>query len=117
MTSISIESKTTRSAKHSTPLKRIFTRGHPNKHLMSPPGDCVKRGFFSKMVGMPCFATNFDDIKECDAQKSNNTVAGAELTKNLPRTTSGVSSASWVVTRLTRPLPKDWLVLLVGADA
>ena len=106
MTSISIESKTTRSARNSTPLKRIFTRGHPKKHLMSPPGDWVIRGFFSKTVGMPCFAANFDDMNECDAPESNNTVAGAELIMKLPRTTSGVSFASCAVTWLTRPLRK-----------
>ena len=84
---------------------------------MFPPGDFVNRAFFSKTMGMPCFAVNFDDMKECDAPESNNTIAGAELTGNLPRTTSGVSSASWVVTKLTRPHPKDRLVLLGCAGA
>jgi len=78
---------------------------------MFPPGDFVNRGFF-KTVGMPCLVTNFDDMKECDALESNNTVAEAELIINLPRTTSGVSSASYAVTWLIWPLSKDWLVLL-----
>ncbi len=63
-------------------------------HLIFPPGDFVNKGFFNKTVGMPCFATNLDDMNECDAPESNKTVAGAEFTTNLPRTTFGVSSAS-----------------------
>jgi hypothetical protein len=33
-------------------------------------------------------ATNADEIKECDAPESNKIVAGCELAKNIPSTTS-----------------------------
>jgi hypothetical protein len=38
-----------------------------------------------KMVmGRLCFATNFDDMKECDALKSNKIVVGYEFARNIP---------------------------------
>jgi hypothetical protein len=40
------------------------------------------------VMGRLRFTTNDDDIKECDAPESNKTVAGCELTKNIPNTTS-----------------------------
>ena len=52
---------------------------------MFPPGDFVNRGFFNKTVAMPCFAVNFDDMKECDAPESNNIVARC----NIPDTLAG----------------------------
>jgi hypothetical protein len=42
-------------------------------------------------MGMPCFATNSAEIKECDAPESNKTDAGAELMRNIPNTTSRAS--------------------------
>jgi hypothetical protein len=41
-----------------------------------------------ELLGTSCFVTNFSVINECDALESNKTVAGAELIRNVPSTTS-----------------------------
>jgi hypothetical protein len=38
-------------------------------------------------MGILCFSAKLDDMNECDAPESNNTVASTELTKNSPSTT------------------------------
>jgi hypothetical protein len=43
--------------------------------------------YFMMVMGRLSFATNFDDMKECDALKSNKTVAGCEFARNIPNTT------------------------------
>jgi hypothetical protein len=43
---------------------------------------------FMIVMGSWCLTTNDDDIKECDAPESNKTVAGCELARNIPNTTS-----------------------------
>jgi hypothetical protein len=40
------------------------------------------------VMGSWCLTTNDDDIKECDAPELNKTVAGCELARNIPNTTS-----------------------------
>jgi hypothetical protein len=40
------------------------------------------------VMGSWCRTTNDDDIKECDAPESNKTIAGCELARNIPNTTS-----------------------------
>jgi hypothetical protein len=50
------------------------------------------------------FLTKFSVTKEWDALKSNSTLAGVELTRNVPRTMSGASAASSAVTWFRRPL-------------
>jgi hypothetical protein len=57
---------------------------------MLDPGVWVIRGNFSNTVGILCFSTKLDDMNECDAPESNNTVASTELTKNSPSTTPKV---------------------------
>ena len=42
--------------------------------------------------GMLCVLTNACDMKECEAPESKRTVAGVELTSNVPSMTSGFSS-------------------------
>jgi hypothetical protein len=54
---------------------------------MSDPGVRVIRGNFSITVGNLCFSIKLDDMNECDAPESNNTVASTESTKNSPSTT------------------------------
>jgi hypothetical protein len=44
------------------------------------------------------FAMKFSVMKEWDAPESNSTLAGVELTRNVPRTMSGASAASSAVT-------------------
>jgi hypothetical protein len=43
---------------------------------------------FMIVMGSWCLTTNDDDIKECDAPESNKIVAGYELARNIPNTTS-----------------------------
>jgi hypothetical protein len=47
----------------------------------------VNRGAFSSTIGMLCFSTKPEDMNECDALESNNTVVKTELTRNSLRTT------------------------------
>jgi hypothetical protein len=44
--------------------------------------------YFMMVMGRLSFATNFDDMKECDALKSKKTVVGCEFARNIPNTTS-----------------------------
>jgi hypothetical protein len=44
--------------------------------------------YFMMVIGRLCFATNFDDMKECDALESNKIIAGCEFARNIPHTTS-----------------------------
>jgi hypothetical protein len=39
-------------------------------------------------IGSLCFPTKLDDMNEYDAPKSNKTIAGCELARNIPNTTS-----------------------------
>ncbi|PUZ56515.1 hypothetical protein GQ55_5G320300 [Panicum hallii var. hallii] len=87
ITSIPLDLSTTKSARNSTPLKLILTRGQPSWHLMSPPGVRVNRGVFSSTVGILCSSTKLEDMNECDAPESNSTVARAEWTRYSPSTT------------------------------
>jgi hypothetical protein len=41
-------------------------------------------------IGRLYFETKLDDMNECGAPKSNKTVAGCELARNIPNTTSWV---------------------------
>jgi hypothetical protein len=41
-----------------------------------------------ELMGTSYFATNYSIINECDAPESNRTVAGTELIRNVPSTTS-----------------------------
>jgi hypothetical protein len=54
---------------------------------MSDPGVRFIRGNFSSTVGILYFSAKLDDMNECDAPESNNTVGSTELTKNSPSTT------------------------------
>jgi hypothetical protein len=40
-----------------------------------------------ELIDRLCFVTNWSVMKECDAPESNKTVAGIELTGNVPNTT------------------------------
>jgi hypothetical protein len=70
------------------PLMVILTAGRICFVLISPPGELTSMVCFMIVMGRLRFTTNDDDIKECDASESNKTVAGCELTKNIPNTTS-----------------------------
>jgi len=56
---------------------------------MSDRGVRVIRGNFSSIIGILCFSTKLDDMNECDAPESNNTVASTKLT-NSPSSTPEV---------------------------
>jgi hypothetical protein len=88
MISMPLESKTIRFARKSTPLMVILIAGHICLVLNSPLGELTSMVCFVIVMGSWCLITNDDDIKECDAPKSNKTVAGCELAWNIPNTTS-----------------------------
>jgi hypothetical protein len=77
-----------RFAKKSTPLLAILTAGHICFVLISPPGELTSMVCFIIDMGIWYFATNVDDIKECDALESKKIVARCELAKNIPNTMS-----------------------------
>ena len=51
--------------------------------------------------GMLCVLTNASDMKECEALESKRTVAGVELTLNVPSMTSGSASVVSIDTWFT----------------
>ena len=50
-------------------------------------------GSFMAHKGMLCILINVYDMKECEAPESKRTMAGVELTSNVPTMTSGSASA------------------------
>jgi hypothetical protein len=66
----------------------ILTVGHIWFVLISPPGDLTSMVCFIIHMGRWYFAINVDEIKEYDAPESNKNIAGCELAKNIPNTTS-----------------------------
>ena len=61
-------------------------------------------GFCMAHKGMLCILTNAYDMNECEAPKSKRTVAGVELTLNVPSMTSGSASAISVDAWFTFPV-------------
>jgi hypothetical protein len=79
-----------------------FSKMQPNAHLAWQNFIMQKVGV-TMMMGKLCLAINFDDMKECDAPKSNKIVAGCEFARNKPNTTSCDCWASSTVIWLTLP--------------
>ena len=81
--------------------------------LISEPREWIIIGLTKGEIGNPYFPTNLFEIKECEAPESNRTDAGIELTRNVPRMTSGATSgaawASFAVTWFTRAFV-NWTV-------
>jgi hypothetical protein len=85
------------------PLMAILITGHMCLVFISPSGELTIMVHFMIVMGKLCLATNFDDMKECDAPESNKIIAGCEFAKNIPNTTSWDCWASSIVTWLTLP--------------
>jgi hypothetical protein len=66
----------------------ILIAGHIHLVFISPPGELTSMVYFMMVIGRLRFATNFDDMKECDASESNKFVAGCEFARKIPNTTS-----------------------------
>jgi hypothetical protein len=66
-----LESMIMRFDKKSTLLMEIVIVGHICLVFISPPGELTIMVYFMMVMGRLCFATNFDDTKECDAPESN----------------------------------------------
>jgi hypothetical protein len=86
--SMPLESMMMRFDKKSTPLMEILIAGHICLVFISPSGELTIMVYFMMLMGRLCFATNFDDTKECDALKSNKIVVGYEFARNIPNITS-----------------------------
>jgi hypothetical protein len=84
--------------KKSTPLMAMLIAGHICLVYISPPGELTSMVYFMMVIGRLCFATNFDDMKECDAPESNKIVAGCEFARKIPNTTCWDCWASLVDT-------------------
>jgi hypothetical protein len=57
----------------------ILIVGHICLDFISPPGELTSMVYFMMVIGILCFATNFHDMKECDALESNKIAAGCEF--------------------------------------
>jgi hypothetical protein len=66
----------------------ILKARHISLVLISPIGELTSMVCFMFAIGRLCFATKLDVMNECDAPESNKRVAGCELAKNIPNTTS-----------------------------
>jgi hypothetical protein len=89
--------------KKSTPSMTKPIAGHIFLVFISPLGELTIMVYFMMVMGRLCFATSFDDVKECDAQESNKIVAGCEFARNIPNTTYWDCWASSAVAWLTMP--------------
>jgi hypothetical protein len=96
--SMPLESMMMRFDRKSTPLMAILIAGHICLVFISPPGELTSIVYFMMVIGRLCFATNFDDMKECDAPGSNKIVARCEFVWNIPNTTCWDCGASLTVT-------------------
>jgi hypothetical protein len=56
--------------------------------FISPPGELTSMVYFMMAIGILCFVTNVDDMKECDTPESNKIATGCEFAGNIPNTTS-----------------------------
>jgi hypothetical protein len=56
--------------------------------LILPPDELTSMVCFMVAIGRLCFATKLDVMNECNALESNKTVAGCELARKIPNTTS-----------------------------
>jgi hypothetical protein len=72
-----------KSARNTTPLKRILTWEHLSLHRRSDPGVWVTKGIARGVEGMPCFSTNLAAIKEWDAPESKKHSSGSKFNKEL----------------------------------
>jgi hypothetical protein len=68
-----------------------LTHGHIYVDFVSPFRELINKYVFIELIGILCFAMNCSVMKECDAPESNRTVAGIELTENVPSTTPEAS--------------------------
>jgi hypothetical protein len=91
ITPIPLESRMTRFAMKSTPLILMLSLGHTCLAGMSPTGVLTTIQYLSRGTDRLYFATYSAEMNECDAPKSNNMTVVLELTRNVPRTTSGAS--------------------------
>jgi hypothetical protein len=66
----------------------ILTAGHISLVIISPLGELTSMICFMIAISRIHFATKLDVMNECDAPESNKTVAGCELMRNIPNTTS-----------------------------
>jgi hypothetical protein len=66
----------------------ILIVGHICLVFISPPSELTIMVYFMMVMDRLCLATNFDDMKECDALKLNKIIAGCEFAGNIPNTTS-----------------------------
>jgi hypothetical protein len=84
----------------------ILMVGHISLVLISPPCELASMVCLMFAIGRLCFATKLDVMNECDAQESNKMVAGCELVRNIPNTTSCACWASLLVIWFTLPYVK-----------
>jgi hypothetical protein len=66
----------------------ILMTGHICLVLILPPDELTSMVCFMVAIGRLCFATKLDVMNECNALESNKIVAGCELAKKIPNTTS-----------------------------
>ena len=76
-----------------TPLKNRLVGRQRYEACILPPGEFTNMGFCMAHKGMLWFLTNAYDMNECEAPESKRTVAGVELTLNVPSMTSSSASA------------------------
>jgi hypothetical protein len=59
--------------------------------LSIPPGELTSIWRGMGLMGMLCWATNWEVMKEWDAPELNRTEVGMEMTRNISSTTLGIS--------------------------
>jgi hypothetical protein len=86
--SMLMESMMMRFDTKSTPLMEILITRHICLVFISFPSELTSMVYFMMAMSRLHLATNFNDMKKCDAPESNKIVAGCEFARNIPNTTS-----------------------------
>jgi hypothetical protein len=76
----------------------MLIAGHICLVFISPTDELTSMVYFMFVIGRLCFATNIDDMKECEAPESNKIIARWEFARNIPNTTSWDCWASSAIT-------------------
>src|SRR3954470_10929158 len=117
MTSMSKRGSKIKEAGNMQPWISILTNEARTDEAILEPGETIDNEPGKSSKDRTCSSANLWETKEWEAPESNNTVAGTELTSNLPSTISDDCWASVTVTLFTRSA-RGWArtIALLGVE-
>ena len=103
ITSMPTKSRMIKPVRNTTPLMRTLILEHIEHVWILPPDVVTTIGALMQETGIWCCSMNDLVMNECIEPVSKRTVAGYELTMNIPITTLGASTADSAVMWFTLP--------------